>query len=257
MSIEVSQEEYTAEIEHRDWLLYRIRLDINNTKHWQEMTKYNTTWAERLQKEGFKDLYEKHAKPALEQCQERLKYWQEQHEKHFQEVKTEHYQIGRKIIVERVKIVEVTAYLNYIPKSLGGKGRTNEYKVIRWVRAGEEDTFETEDDTYELWGRVYYWFRELLGALKSLEEGSLQYGITNRIDYIRPSEVDRIKDWLHCLIINRNSRKVAFEGTANITKLLKLSEDEIYDGIGYSLVSIRNNIFYHNTPAPYTGEMPS
>lgn len=255
MSIEVSQEEYNAEVEHRDWLLYRIRLDINNEKHWQEMIKYNTTWANRL-KRYYKDLYEKYAKPELERCEERLKYWQQQHKQHFQEAKREHERIKRKRIVEKVKIVEVTAYLNYIPKSLGGKGKTNEYKVIRWVCDGEEDSAETEDDTYELWGRVYYWFREMIDALKRLPDGSLQYGITNRVDYVTPTAVHSIKDWLHCLIINRNTRRVAFEGTANITQLMQLTEDEIYAGKGYYLVRPHNDIHYHNVPSPYIGEKP-
>jgi len=272
MSIEVSKEEYQAEIEHRDWLLYRIRLDVNRIKHWEGILKSTQIWADRL-KRHYKDLYTKYAEPELKEITEKLEYWKQQREEHFKQVKTEHERIKRKKIVELIKIVEVTAYLNYIPRSLGGKGRTNEYKVIRWVREGEEDSPDTEEKTYDLWSRVYFWFRPMLEALKDLHEGSLQYGITNRIDWVAPNKISSVKDWLHCLMINPNTHKVAFQGTANITRLSNLcrervakrlivtieecdEEQAIADGDGYNLVSPRNNIFYHNCPSPYTGDKP-
>lgn len=250
--IEVSEEEYKAEKEHRDWLIYRIRLDINNIKHWEEKRKYTSIWAERLRK-YYKDLYTKYAEPELKKIEEKLRYWKEQREQHFKEAKEETERLRRKRIVEMVKIVEVTAYLNYVPKSLGGKGRTNEYKIIRWVKAGEEDSPATEEETYDLWSRVYFWFRKHLNALKQLGVGSLQFGMTNRIDWTPKSKLSDIKDWTYCLIIHPETKRVRFEGTANITKLSMLTEEQIEAGEGYSLVSPRNNIFYHNCPAPYTG----
>ena len=255
MVIKVSLEEYLAEKRHIDWLYYRIRLDIKRIKHWESIQKAEWRWANRLRKEH-PDLYEKYAKPRMLEVGSKLRYWKEQREKHYKELKKEHERFRQKEITTFIDIIEVTAYLNYIPKSLGGKGRTNEYKVIRWVQKGTEDYFETEDATYELWSRIFYWFRPMLDKLKNLEIGSLQYGITNREDTIPIEDLNRVQDWVYALVIHPRTRKVRFSGTANITKLLRLSEEEIERGDGYALVSKRNNIFYHNCPEPYTGEKP-
>ena len=255
MVIKVTREEYIREKRHIDWLYYRIRLDIRRIKYWEDIQKAETTWANRLRREH-PDLYEKYAKPRMLEIGTKLRYWREQREKHYQELKKETERFRQKEITTFIDIIEVTAYLNYIPKSLGGKGRTNEYKVIRWVVKGTEDYAKTEDDTYELWSRIFYWFRPKLDQLKKLELGSLQYGITNREDTIPADEFESVKDWVYALIIHPRTRKVRFSGTANITKLLKLSEEEIERGDGYALVSKSNNIFYHNCPEPYIGKRP-
>ena len=71
-------------------------------------------------------------------------------------------EIARKIIV--VKKVEVCAYLNYVPRSLGGTakrppggGKEYEFKIFRLVR--EEDVERMRRDTIQLWFDVFDWFK--------------------------------------------------------------------------------------------------
>jgi hypothetical protein len=96
--VPVTIEEYWAEVRHRDLLLYRIRLDIGRIKHWEGVLGSTQIWANRL-KRYYKDLYVKYAEPELKRISERLEYWKQQRELHYQQAKEETERLRRKRLV--------------------------------------------------------------------------------------------------------------------------------------------------------------
>ena len=147
---------------------------------------------------------------------------------------------------KKVRIVEVTAYLNYIPGMRGGRGKDKEYKILKWVKEGEEYDPDLIRLMREIWECVFYWLPPY-----GITSYDVNFGLTNRVEELDIEEYKKvekdIENYVYAMIIDAPTRLVDREGEGNIKKILRYCEE--HEERGYA--AIRWNeppIHYYKPP---------
>lgn len=131
-------------------------------------------------------------------------------------------EIARKIIV--VKKVEVCAYVNYVPRSLGGTakrppggGKEYEYKAYILVHEDEADTKEMEEKTKSLWFDIFFWFKGV--------PVEVLYGRTNREFYVPEEQAEDAQSYCLAQKIETKTRRLVAQRAGPIERARRLGWD--------------------------------